>query len=47
MLLPPGRNALGIQSHRFVGFFLYKEQLSLSKIAGVVICLVGLYFINK
>ena len=31
----------------FVGFFLYKEQLSLSKIAGVVICLVGLYFINK
>ncbi len=31
----------------FVGFFLYKEQLSVSKIAGVVICLVGLYFINK
>lgn len=31
----------------FVGFFLYKEQFSLSKIAGVVICLVGLYFINK
>ncbi len=31
----------------FVGFFLYKEQLSVSKIAGIVICLVGLYFINK
>ena len=31
----------------FVGFFLYKEQLSFSKMAGVVICLVGLYFINK
>lgn len=31
----------------FVGFFLYKEDLSVSKIAGIVICLVGLYFINK
>ncbi len=31
----------------FVGFFLYKEQLSISKIAGIVICLAGLYFINK
>lgn len=31
----------------FVGFFLYKEQLSVSKIAGIAICLVGLYFINK
>ena len=31
----------------FVGFFLYKEQLSVSKIVGIVICLAGLYFINK
>ena len=31
----------------FLGFFLYKEQLSLSKIAGALFCLVGLYFINK
>ncbi len=31
----------------FVGFLLYKEDLSLNKIIGVVICLIGLYFINK
>lgn len=31
----------------FVGFLLYKEVLTVSKIVGIVICLVGLYFINK
>lgn len=30
-----------------VGRVLYGETLSLSKIAGVAICLVGLYFINR
>lgn len=30
-----------------VGYFLYHEQLSASKIIGVLICLVGLYFINR
>lgn len=30
-----------------VGFFLYRESLSLNKIIGMIICLVGLYFINK
>lgn len=31
----------------FVGFVLYKEALSPTKLIGIVICLVGLYFINK
>ena len=30
-----------------VGFFLYREPISLNKILGVLICLVGLYFLNK
>ena len=30
-----------------VGFFLYQEALSTSKVIGVLICLVGLYFINR
>lgn len=30
-----------------VGFFLYHEQLNASKIIGVLICMVGLYFINR
>ncbi len=30
----------------FVGFWLYKEQLTWNKLVGVVICLVGLFFIN-
>ena len=30
-----------------VGFFLYQEQISLTKIIGIGICLIGLYFINK
>ena len=30
-----------------VGRFLYHEPINLSKVAGVGICLVGLYFINK
>lgn len=31
----------------FVGFLLYKESLSADKIFGILICLVGLYFINR
>ena len=31
----------------FVGLIGYHEQISWSKILGVAICLVGLYFINK
>ena len=30
----------------FVGFFLYSEALTWNKIVGVVICLIGLVFIN-
>ena len=30
-----------------VGYFAYSEALTANKIIGVVICLVGLYFINK
>ena len=30
-----------------VGFFLYHEVLNPSKVIGVLICLVGLYFINR
>ena len=30
-----------------VGFFLYHEQLNASKVIGVLICMVGLYFINR
>lgn len=31
----------------FVGYFLYKEELTLTKIAGVGVCLFGLFLINK
>jgi drug/metabolite transporter (DMT)-like permease len=31
----------------FVGWLVYHETISLSKVAGIGICLVGLYFINK
>ncbi|MBR1911488.1 MAG: EamA family transporter [Treponema sp.] len=31
----------------FVALFLYHEQIEWTKIAGVFICLVGLWFINK
>ena len=30
-----------------IGVIFYKEHLSASKIAGIVICMVGLFFINK
>lgn len=30
----------------FVGFFLYREPLRWNKIVGVLVCLVGLFFIN-
>lgn len=31
----------------FVGLFLYHEPITLNKAAGIMICMVGLYFINK
>lgn len=31
----------------FVGYFLYHEAITWTKALGVVICLVGLFFINK
>ena len=30
-----------------VGFLLYHETLSVSKVVGMLICMVGLYFINR
>ena len=30
-----------------VGYFLYKESFSLNKALGILVCLVGLYLINK
>lgn len=30
-----------------IGVLFFKEQLSLSKIIGIVICMVGLFFINR
>jgi len=30
-----------------VGYLIFKETLSIQKIVGILICLVGLYFINK
>lgn len=30
-----------------VGFFLYKESITYSKLLGLLICLIGLYFMNK
>lgn len=30
-----------------VGFLVYREAITPTKIAGIVICLIGLYFINK
>ncbi|MEA4823691.1 MAG: EamA family transporter [Clostridiaceae bacterium] len=31
----------------FVGYLLYNEAITLNKIIGILICLVGLYIINK
>ena len=31
----------------FVGFLLYREAITLNKVVGVIVCMVGLYFINK
>lgn len=31
----------------FIGIFLYKEHISINQIAGILICIVGLFFINK
>lgn len=31
----------------FLGFFMYHEVINWSKIVGVAICLVGLWFINR
>ena len=30
-----------------VGYFLYHEALSASKVVGMLICMVGLYFVNR
>lgn len=30
-----------------VGYFLYKEEFSMTKGAGIAVCLIGLYLINK
>ena len=30
-----------------VGFLVFKEPITWSKVAGIVICMIGLYFINK
>lgn len=30
-----------------VGFLLYKEAITWTKVAGIAICIVGMYFINK
>lgn len=30
-----------------VGYFLYHESISLTKVIGIVVCLVGMYLINK
>ena len=30
-----------------VGFFLFQEAITMNKVIGIAICLVGLYFINK
>lgn len=31
----------------FLGYFVYQEELTLNKVLGTLICLIGLYFINK
>lgn len=31
----------------FVGYLFYKEAITVSKIAGILVCMVGLYLINK
>lgn len=31
----------------FVGFVLFQEAITMNKVIGIAICLVGLYFINK
>ena len=31
----------------FVGYLLYQEQITLSKLAGIGLCLAGLFLINR
>jgi drug/metabolite transporter (DMT)-like permease len=31
----------------FVGYFAYRESISATKVAGIVICMLGLWLINK
>lgn len=31
----------------FLGFFMYKEVITWSKVVGVIICLVGIWFLKK
>ncbi|MDD6646305.1 MAG: EamA family transporter [Firmicutes bacterium] len=30
-----------------IGYFLYKENLSMTKVAGIGVCLIGIFLINK
>ena len=30
-----------------VGYFLYKEQINVTKVAGIAVCMVGLFLINR
>ena len=30
-----------------VGYFIYKEQFTMTKAAGIAVCLLGLYLLNK
>jgi len=30
-----------------VGYFLYQEQFSMTKAAGIAVCLIGIFLINK
>ena len=30
-----------------VGYFVYKEQFTITKAAGIIVCLIGLFLINK
>lgn len=31
----------------FIGYLMYKEQITITKVAGIIVCLGGLYLINK
>lgn len=31
----------------FIGILFYKEQITLTKVVGIVICMIGLFFVNR